>query len=63
MTIIAQVSDWLKSLACFQLHAFCVQQNRWGGGEGNGKIFQDKSINIMIFYCLKKRSKKAEAAE
>lgn len=59
MTIIAQVSDWLKSLACFQLHAFCVQQNRWGGG----KIFQNKSINIMIFYCLKKRSKKAEAAE
>lgn len=60
MTIIAQVSDWLKSLACFQLQAFCVQQNRWGG---DGKIFQNKSINIMIFYCLKKRSKKAEAAE
>lgn len=32
-------------------------------GGGNGKIFQNKSINIVIFYCLKKRSKKAEAAE
>lgn len=59
MTIIAQVSDWLKVLHVFNyMHSV---YNKTGGGDG--KIFQNKSINIMIFYCLKKRSKKAEAAE